>query len=46
MHDCNKEGVTVDKECDSHKEGVKGIREVCQLMGRCDGCWGEVGSLG
>ena len=25
MHDCNKEGVTVDKECDSPKDGVKGI---------------------
>ena len=45
MHDCNQEGVTVDKECDNSKEGVKGIREVCQLMGRCNGHWGDVRSL-
>ena len=45
MHDCNQEGVTVDKECDNPKECVKGIREVCQLMGRCDGHWGDVRSL-
>ena len=23
--------------CDSHQEGVKGIRKVCQLMERCNG---------
>ena len=40
------EGVTVDRECDSPKEGVKGIGEMCQLMGRCDGSWGDVRSLG
>ena len=38
--------VTVDKECDSPKEGVKGITEACQLIGRCDGRWGNVESLG
>ena len=31
-----REGVTADKECDSPKECVKGIREVYQLMERCD----------
>ena len=31
------EGETVVKKCDSHQRDVKGIREVCQLTGRCDG---------
>ena len=26
-----------DRKCDSSKRGVKGIREVSQLMDRCDG---------
>ena len=46
MHDWNQKGVTVDKEYDSPKEGVKGIGEVCQLMRRCDCRWADVGSLG
>ena len=46
MYDCYKEGVTVARECDSLKEGVKGIRMMGQLMGRCDGHWGDVWSLG
>ena len=37
--------MTVDKECDSPREGVKGITEVCQLMGRCDGHRVDVKSL-
>ena len=28
------EGVTVVRRCNSHQEGVKGIREVCQLTER------------
>ena len=26
-----------DRKCDSHKGGVKGIKNECQLMERCDG---------
>ena len=29
--------MTVDRECDSSKGGVSSIRNVCQLMERCDG---------
>ena len=36
MHDRHQRGVTVDRECDSPKGGVKYIRKVCQLVGRCD----------
>ena len=32
MQDCHQEGVRVDMKYDSPKRGVKGIREVCQLM--------------
>ena len=32
-----REGVTVDRKCDSYLRNVKGIREVCQLTERCDG---------
>ena len=38
--------MTANRECDSSRVGVKGITEVCQLMGRCDGPWGAVRSLG
>ena len=38
--------MTADRECDSPYVGVKGIREVCQLIGRCDGPCGDVRSLG
>ena len=38
--------MTVDRECDSPKGDVKGIRMMGQLMGRCDGHWGDVRSLG
>ena len=40
--------MTVDRECDSPKRGVKAIRKVCQLVGRSDGhgeikgAWGGV----
>ena len=34
---CHQEGMVVDSECDSHQGGVKGIKEVCQLVERCDG---------
>ena len=37
MQDCHYEGVTDDRKCNSPKRGVKGIREVSQLMDRCDG---------
>ena len=42
MYDCHQGGVTVDRECDSPKGGVKDIRKVCQLVGRCDGHGGDV----
>ena len=45
MYHCHQEGVTIDRECDSPKGGVKGIRKKCQLMGRCDGHWGDVRTL-
>ena len=41
MHGCHQGGVTVDREFDSPKGGVKYIRKVCQLMGRCDSCQEE-----
>ena len=34
--------MTDDRKCDSHKRGVKGIREMNQLMERCDGYEGGV----
>ena len=40
--------MTVDRKCASHQGGVKGIRKLCQLMGRsdgyggCKGVWGGV----
>ena len=46
MHDGHQGGVTVDRECDSPKGGVKYIRNVCQLVGRCDGHRGDVIRLG
>ena len=45
MHDCHQGGVTVDREFDSPKGGVKDIRKVCQLVGRCDGHWADVRRL-
>ena len=38
--------MTFDRECDSPKGGVKNIRKVCQLVGRCDGIWGDGSRLG
>ena len=38
--------MTVVSMCDSHQGGVKGIRNVCQLMERCDGHRGDVKVLG
>ena len=38
--------MTIDRECDSPKEDVKGIRKVCQLMVRCDGHGEMQGGLG
>ena len=29
--------MTVVRKCDSHQEGVKGIRKVCHLMERYNG---------
>ena len=37
--------MTVDRECDSPKGGVKDIRKVCQLVGRCDGHGVDVSRL-
>ena len=34
--------MTVDRRCDSPKRGVKGIREVCQLVEGCDNYGGGV----
>ena len=31
------EGETVERKCDSHQRDVKGIKQECQLMERCDG---------
>ena len=39
-------GETVVRKFDSHQEGVKGIRKVCQLMRRCDGNVGGVKGRG
>ena len=30
-------GVSLDRRCDSHQGGVKGIKNECQLIERCDG---------
>ena len=38
------EGVLLDRRCDSHQGGVKGIQNVCQLMERCD-CHGHGGGI-
>ena len=46
MHDCHQEGVTVDRDRDSPKRGVNGIRKLCQLVGRYDGHGGDVSRLG
>ena len=35
------EGVAAARKCGSHQGGVKGMRKVCQLVGRCDGHWGD-----
>ena len=45
MPDCHQDGMKVDRECDSLKGGVKGIRKVCQLVGRCDGHGGDISRL-
>ena len=31
----------LDRKCDNHQGGVKGTKNECQLMERCDG-YGEV----
>ena len=38
--------MTVNRKCESPKGGVKYIRKVCQLVGRCDGHGGEMMRLG
>ena len=38
--------MTVDREGYSPKGGVKGIRNVCQLVGRCDGHGRDANRLG
>ena len=45
MHDCHQGDETVDRKYDSPKGGVKDIRKVCQLVGRCDGHWEDVRRL-
>ena len=52
MHACHQDGVTlalggltVVRECDSPKGGVKGIRKLCQLVVRYDGHGGCVRRL-
>ena len=38
--------MTDDRKCDSPKRCVKGIREVSQLIDRCDGYEGDVRRCG
>ena len=38
--------MTVNRECGSPEGDVKGIRKVCQLVGRCDDHGGDVRRLG
>ena len=38
--------MTVVRKCDSHQDGVKDIRKVCQLTERCDGHVGGVKGCG
>ena len=38
--------MTVDREGDSPKGGVKDIRKVYQLVGRCDGHGEDVSKIG
>ena len=38
--------MTDDSKCDSPRRGVEGIREVSQLMERCDGYEGGVRRCG
>ena len=35
-------GASLDRQCNSHQGGVKGINNECQLMERCDGHGGGV----
>ena len=35
-------GASLDKKCDSHQGGVKGIKSECQFIERCDGHGGGV----
>ena len=36
------EGETVVRRCDSSQGGVEVLRNLFQLMERCDGHWGDV----
>ena len=38
--------MTVDRECNSPKGGVKDITKVCHLVGRCDVHAGDIIRLG
>ena len=38
--------MTYDRKCDSLKRSVNGIREMSQLMERCDGYEGDVRRCG
>ena len=38
-------GASLERKCDSHQGGVKGIKNECQLMERCDGHRGGVRGL-
>ena len=40
--ECHQGGVTVDRDCDSPKGGLKDTIKVCQLVVRCDGHGGDV----
>ena len=46
MEGCNQEGVTDERKYDSPNKGVKGMREVSQLIARCDGYEGDVRRCG
>ena len=45
MHDCHQKGEAVDRKCKRPTGCVISIREVCLLVGRCDGHGRDVKSL-
>ena len=46
MHGCHQETKRVGTECDSPEGDVAGIREVWQLMGRCNSMGEMKGGFG